>query len=414
MIRRGAGKADSDHVLLSRARQVMALQTAAAITVSLIVVGVLALLVVTRGQNTAATASLRQVAASADDVVDAPTGMWIFERNAQGRTKATADAPRGLPDRTALDRVQAGGPTEITKIDAPEGGYLALTRRRGTQTVQVVMSLREQHEERERLLAALGAGELVGLLVALLCAALLSRRATAPLAEALARQRQFVADASHELRTPLTQLHTRAQLLQLDVRGGATITDVAPDIDQLVTGTRQLGEVVEDLLLSSQLDRHDGAVAAVDLRAVAADVVAGERVRAENHDVQLALVTDAAEPSVVRGRVAALRRVLTALVDNALSHTPPGGHVTIELGTDGPTVTVVVRDDGAGFDPVDSERLFARFARGGHGDQRRFGLGLALAREVITGHGGSIEAWGRPGEGAAFSIRLPASRALDD
>ena len=60
MIRRGAGKADSDHVLLSRARQVMALQTAAAITVSLIVVGVLALLVVTRGQNTAATASLRR------------------------------------------------------------------------------------------------------------------------------------------------------------------------------------------------------------------------------------------------------------------------------------------------------------------------------------------------------------------
>ena len=75
-------------------------------------------------------------------------------------------------------------------------------------------------------------------------------------------------------------------------------------------------------------------------------------------------------------------------------------------------VTVVVRDDGTGFDPADAERLFARFARAGDNDHRRFGLGLALAREVITGHGGTIEAWGSPGKGATFTIRLP--QAKDD
>jgi two-component system OmpR family sensor kinase len=84
--------------------------------------------------------------------------------------------------------------------------------------------------------------------------------------------------------------------------------------------------------------------------------------------------------------------------------------VTVELGLQaGPRrVTLIVRDDGAGFDPADAERIFARFARGGQGDHRRFGLGLALAREVVTGHGGTIEAWGSPGEGASFTIRLPA------
>ena len=101
--------------------------------------------------------------------------------------------------------------------------------------------------------------------------------------------------------------------------------------------------------------------------------------------------------------------MLTALVDNALSHTPEGGQVSVELGTDQALATVVVRDNGTGFDPADTELLFARFARGGHGDGRRFGLGLALAREVVTGHGGSIGAWGRPGEGAVFTIRLPAA-----
>jgi signal transduction histidine kinase len=229
----------------------------------------------------------------------------------------------------------------------------------------------------------------------------------------LTRQRRFVADAGHELRTPLTQLHTRAQLLHQDLRAGATPADMAPDIEQLLIGTRQLGEVVEDLLLStSQAQARAGGGAEVDLGLVAAGVVAGLGPRARDHDIELVLIPDADGPSVVRGREPALRRVVTALVDNALSHTPGGGHVTVELGSQDAhrQVILIVRDDGTGFDPADTERIFARFARG-HGDHRRFGLGLALAREVITGHGGTIEGWGSPGEGASFTVRLPAAVA---
>jgi signal transduction histidine kinase len=273
------------------------------------------------------------------------------------------------------------------------------------------MSRHEQHDERERLLGALVAGEAVGLLIAALSAALLARRATAPLAEALIRQRQFVADASHELRTPLTQLHTRAQLLQMDLRAGADIEEVTTDVDHLVTGTRHLGEVVEDLLLSTQLGRRDDVRERVDLRAVASEVITEQANRARDQNVDLTLDLGDAEPAPVLGHRVALRRVLTALVDNALNHTEGGGHVRVALGVEHAMVTIVVRDDGTGFDPDDAERLFARFARAGEGDHRRFGLGLALAREVITGHGGSIEAAGRPGQGAAFTIRLPSAKA---
>jgi two-component system OmpR family sensor kinase len=71
---------------------------------------------------------------------------------------------------------------------------------------------------------------------------------------------------------------------------------------------------------------------------------------------------------------------------------------------------LVVRDDGAGFPAADAGRLFDRFARG-HDDQRRFGLGvaLALAREVVAGHGGTIEARGAPGKRAVFTVLLPAA-----
>lgn len=397
-----------DEALLTRARRVIALQTAVATTVSLVILGALVLLVVTRSQNAATTTLLRQTAASTDDAGDPPPDAWIFLVRPGGSMESSPGAPAGLPDRGALGRVQASGRAETTRIGGREGGFQAFTTRRDGLVVQVVMSRHEQHDETERLLAALGVGEVAGLLIAALSAALLARRATAPLADALARQRQFVADASHELRTPLTQLHTRAQLLQLDVRAGAGGTGISADVDRLVTGTRHLGEVIEDLLLSSQLGRRDDARASVDLGAVAADVVTGESIRAEDQGVELTLRPDPGGAAVVRGHQAALRRALTALVDNALSHTPRGGHVSVELGTGAGQVTVVVRDDGSGFDPADTERLFARFARG-HDDRRRFGLGLALTREVLTGHGGTLEVWSRPGQGAAFTIRLPAA-----
>ncbi|GAA2716674.1 sensor histidine kinase [Actinoplanes palleronii] len=401
-------RSDPDRVLLRRARRVMALQAAAAITVSLLVLGLLALVVVVHSQNTAVTTLLHQTAASTDDVNDPPPNVWIFKQHADGAVDATEDAPQGLPDYQVLNRVRADGAPVTTTIDGDEGGYRALTQLRGDQVVQVVMSRHEQHDELERLVAALAAGEIVGLFIALLSAALLARRATAPLADALARQRHFVADASHELRTPLTQLHTRAQLLQMDLRAGSDLTNVATDVDHLVTGTRHLGEVVDDLLLSSQLHRRDATRKPVDIRTVATDVLTNQANRATAQDVELTLDSDTDAPLVVTGHQAALRRVLTALVDNALSHTPVGGHVRVELSRSGTTVTIVVRDDGTGFAPADTERIFDRFARGSHSDHRRFGLGLALAREVITGHEGTIEAWGRPGHGAAFTIHLPA------
>jgi signal transduction histidine kinase len=395
-------RADPDRLLLRRARRTLAIQHTAALAVILVIVGVVALLVVDHGQRASLANDLRQTAATEEDVVDPPEDSWIFRLDAAGKLTATEHAPAGFPDRAALDRVRAGGPAETNSREMDGVDYLIVTRQRRSTTVQVVGSLTDQEAERRRLTMALGGAELLGLLVSAGTGLLLARRATTPLGDALDRQRRFVADASHELRTPLAQLHTRAQLLRGDLGEGPARTDV----ERLVAGTRELGEVVEDLLLSTQGVAGGGAE--VDLGVLAAGVLAAAGDRARDQDVSLDLVADPDEPSLARGREAALRRVLTALVDNALSHTPPGGHVTVELGRRHAArqVTVVVRDDGSGFDPRDARRIFDRFARG-HDDHRRFGIGLALAREVISGHGGTIEAHGAPGHGAVFMIRLP-------
>jgi two-component system OmpR family sensor kinase len=410
VIRPARTPSDPDQHLLHRAQRVLAARTAVAIAVSMLFVGVLALLVVIHGQRHAATELLQQTAATAEDVDDPPPHVWLFELSADNTLTGTANPPSGLPDRAAIDRVHAGRPTETRAATIQGDDYLILTRQRDDTTLQVVVSQHEQTEERDRLLAALALAELVGLLVAVLFAVLLARRATAPLGEALARQRQFVADASHELRAPLTQIHTRAQLLERDITSGATAADLTDDVSRLVTGTRHLGEVIEDLLLSTQLQHQGHLVDDVDLADLAAQVIAEQSPRATEGRVDLALLAESNAPMVVRGREAALRRVLTALADNALSHTPPGGHVTIEISAQDHHVVLKVRDDGSGLDPADAERIFTRFARAGHDDHRRFGLGLALAQEVIVGHRGTITAHGAPGAGATFTIRLPETR----
>ncbi|SNY59446.1 sensor histidine kinase [Paractinoplanes atraurantiacus] len=402
---------DPDRLLLRRARRALALQNMAAVAVIVLIAGLIVAYGVAWGQRSDLERSLRQTAATEEDVVDPPPGSWIFTLDPAGRLSSTGGAPTGFPDRAALGRVRAGGAAETTAVDVAGTDYLVVTQARGAETVQVVGSLAAQERERHRLLTALGVAAAVGLAAAAASGILLARRATAPLGQALARQRRFVADASHELRTPVTQLHTRAQLLHQDLRAGSSPAEMAADVEQLLTGTRQLGEVIDDLLLSTQLENSAGAAEEVDLGVVAAGAVTAFTARAQELGVSLVLTTDAEAPSLVTGREAALRRVVTALLDNALSHTAAGGRVSVDLRSrlEDHLVILTVRDDGTGFEPGDADRIFDRFARG-HADQRRFGLGLALAREVVAGHGGTIEAGAEPGHGAVFTVRLPALR----
>jgi len=248
----------------------------------------------------------------------------------------------------------------------------------------------------------------VGILVAGLVGFLAARRAVAPLQKALALQRRFVADAGHELRTPMAVLHTRAQLLARRIPPDDPSRPLA---DQLLADSRAVGEIVEEMLISAQLTVDPGTVELLDTAELIADTVTSMSVLAAEAGVSLHAVTR--NNLTVLGSRAALRRALTALVDNALAHTPPGGHVTVFTEDSGPWVQLTVSDDGEGLAGQDAERLTERFARGQPSDRRvggsrRFGLGLSLAREVAAAHGGTLTLTGTPPPGVRATIRLPA------
>jgi signal transduction histidine kinase len=145
-----------------------------------------------------------------------------------------------------------------------------------------------------------------------------------------------------------------------------------------------------------------------DLAALAHAVVDDFAPAAAHDDVRL--VAEAPAPVLVTGVPVALRRALSALVDNALGHTPPGGSVTVTVSRTDHAASISVADDGEGIDPARAAELTERFARGpaagGHG--RRFGIGLALVREVVHAHGGTLTLDGSPGLGTTASITIPA------
>ncbi|WIV58578.1 sensor histidine kinase [Amycolatopsis nalaikhensis] len=387
---------DAEERALRRARWAITAQIGVVVSLLVAVAGGIAYGMLLSGQHADADRTLARTIQLGPGTTP-PGCVWLF--TPAGHAPA-GTPPAGMPLPALTATVPSPGDVHTERRSIGGMTYTIRVENRGGVVSQAYFEEVYQIQDRSSLLFGLGVAEVLALLAALVCGRVLACRAIRPLADALRRQRTFVADASHELRAPLTRLHTRAQLLARR----ASSRDAA-DLDQLVRGTRELGEVVEDLLLSAQAcDRP--SLEPVELGSLAEEAVAAEAVRADQSQVRLA-VTRERRPYVVQGVPTALRRVLSALLDNALGHTPPGGSIEVWLGLpDERHVELRVRDTGVGFPAADAERIFERFARGSDGDGRRFGLGLALVREVVTGHGGTIAAAGRPGAGATFTLRL--------
>ncbi|MFI8202960.1 sensor histidine kinase [Streptomyces sp. NPDC085937] len=396
----------AEDAVVRRARWRIVWITGAVVTLLITVVGAVAYTVTTHAQDEQIRREVRYVATYGEP--SRPPGcMWLFVPG--GTTLPLPNAPAGFPLDADLDRVRlTGEPVERTVRRGGTSYRVRTQVRDDGDVVQAVLDMRFQLADREHLRFALGVAEGLGLVAALAAALALGCGAVAPLAEALARQRRFVADASHELRTPVTRVHTRAQTLARRAAADGLPAAHREGLGTLVTSLGRLGEVLDDLLSSATLTAGQTWRAArrrVDLVALtraAADEEA-DRVRERGLTVR---VDGPPHPLWVDGVATALRRAVGELLANAIAHTPPGGRVELALSRWDGTVELTVTDTGAGFDTGEAEGLFRRFHRGGGG---RYGLGLALLREVVTDHGGTVAAAGRPGDGARFTLRLPQS-----
>jgi PAS domain S-box-containing protein len=231
--------------------------------------------------------------------------------------------------------------------------------------------------------------------------------------QALSRVRdEFVANVSHELRTPITNLvlyhHLLTERPEKQTQYLAT----------LQRETERLENIVEDLLYLSRLEQGEIllSLAPVDLNALVETYVADRSALATMKELTLGL-EKATELPIIHGDQVLLERVLGSLLNNSLSYTPPGGHITITTQSrerDGRNwIGFIVRNNGPSIPPDEIPRLFERFFRGKMARQAGVpgtGLGLAITKEIIERHGGEVEVESGldgPEQGVAFSVWLP-------
>ncbi len=214
-------------------------------------------------------------------------------------------------------------------------------------------------------------------------------------------RRNLMADVAHELRTPLSVLQGRLEGL-LD---GVYSRD-DQQISTLLDETQVLSRLVEDLrtlALSDagvlQLEREP-----TDILGLVQDVVRSMYAEASPKSVALN-VTTSLDNLVVDLDPLRIRAVMTNLLSNALRHTPSGGAVRVSVTDTKDGVAVQVTDTGPGMPPEQVARIFDRFYKGG--SSRGSGLGLTIAKGIVTAHGGDITASSHVGQGTTVAFTLP-------
>ncbi len=242
------------------------------------------------------------------------------------------------------------------------------------------------------------------------------KRAEARLADANRLKDEFLANLSHELRTPLNAILGWSDLLarkQLDpVRSERAVQAIARNAQaqvQLVSDVLDVSRIVAGRmrLRVQQVDLGDVVRGAVDVVKPAADAK-GISVRTGIED----------EAPHVTGDADRLQQVLWNLLSNAVKFTPPGGAVDVTVRRIDSHLEASVRDTGIGIDPGFLRCVFERFRQADGSSSRRhggLGLGLAIARDLVELHGGTIRAESRgEGHGSTFTISLPLRAVVQD
>jgi two-component system sensor histidine kinase ChvG len=222
----------------------------------------------------------------------------------------------------------------------------------------------------------------------------------------------FAADVTHELKNPLASLRSAVEGLdrveepELRHKLMSIARDDVSRLDRLINDISEAARTDAELL-RARFER-------VDLGPLIEQLVHSWEARRETGDARIAFARPRMDTAVVMGKPDRLARAINAIIDNAVSFSPPGGLVEIAAARVGDEVRIRIDDEGPGVPPEAREAIFNRFHSvrpEGENFGRHSGLGLAIAQAIVRGHDGEIDVQDRDDapSGARFTIRLPAA-----
>lgn len=240
---------------------------------------------------------------------------------------------------------------------------------------------------------------LVGYFIVFLVVVFLSGKIIRPIAESYEKQKRFITDAGHELKTPLTVINTNIDLLEMELDENECLSDIRQQ-------TKKLRSLTNDLVMLAKMEESETPMPMIDfpLSEIVADTARSYEKLAESQNKIFSLRV---QPTLtLHGNDKSIERLVNILLDNAFKYSPCGGTVGIELLKQNKTVVLSVCNTVSDIIAREHlERVFDRFYRtdgsrnsetGGHG------IGLSIAKAIVTAHGGKIQAWTH--DGSSFGI----------
>ncbi len=217
----------------------------------------------------------------------------------------------------------------------------------------------------------------------------LSGRIIRPIAQSYEKQKRFITDAGHEIKTPLTIINANVDVLEMDWGSNECLEDVRSQ-------TRRLTELTNDLILLTRMEEGQNAMPMIDFPAseVVSETAAAFQILA---DVQKKTLCCNVQPMVsMRGNGKSVEQLISILLDNAIKYARESSTINLFFGKQGKSIAIVVQNETeTALNAKDLERIFDRFYRADlsrNSETGGYGIGLSVAKAIVTAHGGRIQA----------------------
>ena len=354
-------------------------------------------------RNTIAQRSTEQLLTALQfGVEQAETPCFIAEVLPSGTVRVSGSNYYDLSDHEALsEAVEAAMNSGLRQGVLREQG-LRFYRQDGLLTVRIAFMDSSFEQDTLRSLTLVGVLLFVAALAVVAAVGwLLAGYITRPVERAWKREKQFLADASHELKTPLTVILSSSALLE-----ETADEEQQPYVENIRAEGQRMKALVEDMLTLWRTEERSPILAPTSFSEIVTEAalrfepVAFEAGHPLHYDIENELS--------VLGEEEKLRRVVNILLDNAVKYAASNTAVRLTLDKVGKQAVLTVENEGVPIPAEKLEHLFDRFYRAdeSRGEAKGFGLGLAIAREIVHGHRGTITA--RSDEGATvFTVALP-------
>lgn len=235
----------------------------------------------------------------------------------------------------------------------------------------------------------------------------LARRTLNPIEEAHAALERFTGDASHELRTPITAMRSENEVALMNPK--LTLAQAKKQLQSNIEELEKLTSLTEGLLRLTSLDQSELPKKAISASRLITEAIEKTQVKASAKAITLS--AENLSKQKVKVNEAGIVEVLVSLIDNAIKYSPDKSTITIATKLDNKHLKIQVIDKGMGIAGTDLPHIFDRFYRADAArskqDSAGYGLGLAIAYDIVTLHGGQLAARSKPGNGSTFTVTLP-------